>query len=66
MRDTWTAYQFDSAIIYGGIWIQNRLEETDDKGKRLYDLKYLLTDWSKQRNLPYNELMSHLAKLGLG
>lgn len=45
--DIWTTFQFDSAVSYFGIWVENRLNEYDysnpKKPKPKYQLKDLLS-----------------------
>jgi hypothetical protein len=43
MRDTWTALQFDSAVLTFGRAIENKLGIIED-GKPKYTLKELLAD----------------------
>lgn len=35
-ENAWLAYQFDSAVLKFGTWAENRLHETNDKGKPRY------------------------------
>ncbi len=35
--DTWTCYQFDSAVTHFGHWVESKMMESDDKGRRKYD-----------------------------
>lgn len=42
MKDWWTCHQFDSAVIWGGMWIENKLNEFDKEGKPVHKLKDLL------------------------
>jgi hypothetical protein len=44
MDDTWTALQFDNAVTLFGRFIENKLEETDSKGKYVNKLSDLLDD----------------------
>lgn len=34
--NAWLAWQFDNAVLYFGIWAQNRIDAVDDKGRRKY------------------------------
>lgn len=40
--DLWTALQFDNAVQWFGTYIENRLNETDPKGRPKYTLEQLL------------------------
>lgn len=42
--DIWAAMQFDSAVSYFGVWVENRLNRFDKQGKPVYSLDSLLTD----------------------
>ena len=47
MTDIWTPIQFDAAVSYFGVWMDNKLQEYDyDKKppKPKYDIKDLLSD----------------------
>lgn len=47
MPDIWTPIQFDAAVSYFGVWVDNKLQEYDyDKKppRPKYDLKNLLSD----------------------
>jgi hypothetical protein len=35
-QNRWLAWQFDNAVLLFGTWVQNRLDATDDKGRRKY------------------------------
>lgn len=40
----WTAYQFDSAVLWFGSWVEGKLQETTDKGKPKYTIRELVYD----------------------
>lgn len=45
IEDEWAAYQFDSACLYLGRWIDNKLGERNPRtGRPLYSLEGLLAD----------------------
>ncbi len=44
IRDRLTAIMADDAILSFGIWIENKLDETDGEGNRIYSLEELLAD----------------------
>lgn len=41
-EDTWTGYQFDSAVVMYGSWIEGKLSERDDQGTLKWTLAELL------------------------
>lgn len=41
-EDTWTPYQFDRAVVWFGIWVENHLAERDKQGKPIHTLDTLL------------------------
>lgn len=54
--DEWAAYQFDQAVIFVGVYINNKLNELDEEGKPIYTLGELLTDQSTRIVNPVVEL----------
>lgn len=42
MPDMWTALMFDTAVLVFGRYIENKLRETDEDGKPVWDLRHLL------------------------
>ena len=42
--DEWAAYQFDQAVVFVGVYINNKLNEIDDKGKHIHSIGDLLAD----------------------
>lgn len=41
--DEWTPFQFDAAVSYFGVWVENKLNQFDKKsGKPLHKLEDLL------------------------
>lgn len=44
LEDWWVTYQFDEAVIYWGVYVENKLNETDDKGKLVNSLENLLSE----------------------
>jgi hypothetical protein len=45
MEDTWTPMQFDAAVSYFGVWVENRMNSFDPKtGQARYRLEDLLSD----------------------
>jgi len=47
VADDWTAYQFDSAVLTFGRWVENRLAERDKKGKPKHRIQDLLREPDK-------------------
>lgn len=46
-EDAWTAYQYDAACSFLGLWLDNRLAETEKRGKKMvpkYTLEKLIAD----------------------
>ena len=44
IEDGWAALQFDLACLTVGRWVENRLEERDDRGRRINTLEGLLRE----------------------
>jgi hypothetical protein len=42
-HDEWACFQFDSAVTWLGVYIENKLNKLDKKGKPIYTLEQLLT-----------------------
>ncbi|MDL1924324.1 hypothetical protein FBQ95_17105 [Chloroflexi bacterium CFX3] len=42
MPDYWTSLMFDQAVVAFGVYVENKLEERDDKGVRKHNLEDIL------------------------
>lgn len=60
MRDNWTAIQFDMAVVYFGVYIENKLNETDEKGHRVNDLITLLGTLEERQQASFESIKSML------
>lgn len=57
--DTYTAYQFDEAVMQFGVFIDNKLDERDPKTHKPYHtIKSLLRERKKKSNPTLVELQS--------
>lgn len=48
----WVCYQFDSAVIHFGLWVESQLSELDDKGKPKHTLNELVGDGRRASAIP--------------
>lgn len=44
LKDEWTSIQFDNAVSFLGVYIENKLNETTKQGRPKYKLEDLLAD----------------------
>lgn len=42
LSNSWTAYQFDSAVARWGTWVEDKLRECDKEGRPRHSLESLL------------------------
>jgi len=42
--DEWTAWQFDSAVLHFGMWVESKCNTLDDEGKFPYSLDDVLNE----------------------
>lgn len=61
--DWFTALQFDNALAYFGIYIENKLHETDKQGNALYTLDELLNEQAKTSRQTVSQLARMFGRL---
>lgn len=52
IENDWQAYQFDSAVLLFGVFIENKLEERNKSGKPKYKLADLLKEPEAMKATP--------------
>ena len=65
MRDCWTAYALDHAVMTFGIYIDNKLHERDDDGNPVNSLSELL-DEGTEVSLHNNTVQGQMLAIMLG